>query len=95
MARKGERGILRGEGNLMKCRDCVMFREEDADSPPACWRGEKEEFARGDEEACDRYRPLEIAYKSLQKRNKNNYKIKITKGDYDKGEDIGGAFGWR
>ena len=45
--------------------------------------------------ATDRYRPLEIAYKSLQKRNKNNYKIKITKGDYDKGEDIGGAFGWR
>lgn len=37
----------------MKCRDCVMFREEDADSPPACWRGEKEEFARGDDEACE------------------------------------------
>lgn len=54
----------------MKCRDCVMFREEDADSPPACWRGEKEEFARGDDEACefwkeatatDRYRPLPTA----------------------------------
>lgn len=52
----------------MKCRDCVMFREEDADSPPACWRGEKEEFARGDDEACDRYRPLKFAYKSLQKK---------------------------
>ena len=37
----------------MKCRDCVMFREEDADSPPACWRGEKEEFARWDDEACE------------------------------------------
>lgn len=73
----------------MKCRDCVMFREEDADSPPACWRGEKEEFARGDDEACEfweeaealggiggassssgsrGYRPLKIAYKSLQKK---------------------------
>lgn len=65
----------------MKCRDCVMFREEDADSPPACWRGEKEEFARGDDEACDRYRPLPTAtdrWKSLTKkltrRDKNNYK---------------------
>lgn len=56
--------MRRGEGKLMKCRDCVMFREEDADSPPACWRGEKEEFARGDDDACDRYRPLKIAYKS-------------------------------
>lgn len=72
----------------MKCRDCVMFREEDADSPPACWRGEKEEFARGDDEACDRYRPLKIAYKSLQKltkaykkRNKITIKINITYGE--------------
>ena len=45
--------MRRGEGKLMKCRDCVMFLEEDADSPPACWRGEKEEFARGDDEACE------------------------------------------
>lgn len=72
----------------MKCRDCVMFREEDADSPPACWRGEKEEFARGDDEACDRYRPLEIAYKSwksltkaYKKRNKITIKINITYGE--------------
>ena len=54
----------------MKCRDCVMFREEDADSPPACWRGEKEEFARGDDEACDRYRPLPTAGNRLQKLTK-------------------------
>ena len=46
--------------------------------------------------------PLTAAYKSwksltkkLTRGDKNNYKIKITKGDYDKGEDIGGAFGWR
>lgn len=65
----------------MKCRDCVMFREEDADSPPACWRGEKEEFARGDDEACDRLRPLPTATdrwesltKKLTRRDKNNYK---------------------
>lgn len=38
-----------------KCKDCVMFADEDADSAPYCLAKDLYTFVMGEDEACDEF----------------------------------------
>lgn len=38
-----------------KCKDCVMFADEDADSAPYCLAKDLYTFVMGEDEACEEF----------------------------------------
>ena len=38
-----------------KCKDCAMFADEDADSPPYCLAKDLYTFVMGEDEACEEF----------------------------------------
>lgn len=42
-----------------KCKDCVMFADEDADSAPYCLAKDLYTFVMGEDEACEEFEKVE------------------------------------
>ena len=52
-----------------KCKDCVMFADEDADSAPYCLAKDLYTFVMGEDEACEEFVKWNGKKNNKQKQN--------------------------